>query len=111
MGCGARELGGDGGRALPGLEGLRGPVRVELEDIGPRACVIGSSWMGSCGMCQGPEFRGSGRRGSDRDPPQELGKLVRIDERFIPVPSFENPDSAKLWGCRVERTCSRIRLL
>lgn len=79
MGRGARELGGDGGRALPGLEGLRGPVRVELEDIGPRACacVIGSPWMGSCGMCQGPEFRGSGRRGSDRDPPQELGKLVR----------------------------------
>lgn len=83
MGRGARELGGGGGRALPGLEGLRGPVREELEDIGPRACVIGSPRMGSCGMCQGPEFRGSGRSGSDRDSPQELGKLVRMDDRDI----------------------------
>lgn len=32
-------------------------------------------------------------------------------ERFILVPSFENPDSSKLWGCRVERACSRIGLL
>lgn len=116
VGRGARELGGGGGRALPGLEGLRGPVREELEDIGPRACVIGSPRMGSCGMCQGPEFRGSGRSGSNRDPHKSWGNLYAwmigiFVERFILVPSFENPDSSKLWGCRVERACSRIGLL